>query len=120
MISTYILLCIGSLYETNIQTRPAFQAPRRPYLDHLPVPAPFTASFNPSPSSAQSHSSTSDHGWFPDPLPSHSTSQNSSTHQQQVGGMSTALSTSDLQQRLHNPTFIVSVYRYISSVCLIY
>ena len=68
--------------------------------------------------SGPSHSSTSDHGWIPNPLPS--TTRSPTTHQLQAGSMSTAISSSDLQQRLHNVSFIIRVYHSISSVCLLH
>ena len=64
---------------------------RAPDLAHPPVSLSMAQTAPHFAPSVQSHSTASGHGWISDPLPP--TSQDSTTHQPQVGGMSTTVST---------------------------
>jgi hypothetical protein len=106
------------LYETGeVQTWPA---PPASDLTHPSMSLSMSQAAPDFAPSVPSHSSMSGHGWISDPLPSLATSQDSATHQLQVGGMSTTISSSDLQQRLHNPSFIVSISPLVFQPYLIF
>jgi hypothetical protein len=99
--------CIGSFYETQASD-----------LTHPPQAVSLTMAqtaphFVPS---VPSHSSMSGHGWISDPLPL----APGPTSRDSVRGMPTTISSSDLQQRLHNQSFIVShgilVFSFVLSI----